>query len=459
MISKTKKMLAKKIQLHAIALEKWFAEKTKEAPPSFYCSVDLRDSGDKIAPVDCNLYPAGFNNICSQDIRAATHIFHNTIVSFSQSQGREIPRKILILPEFHTKNKFYIENIYYLMGIVRDAGFEVCLGWRSEETIQDPVALISETEKPLTAYPMKVIDGKLMVRDFVPDLVLLNNDFSGGYPHFLDHVRQPVLPSHTLGWHTRKKSEHFVVYNQLAKEFSDLVGIDPWTIQIETQEVSPVDFANEGSTEQVCKAAQTILDSMTENYRTHQVSDKPFVYIKNNTGTYGMGIMMVHSVEEIKTMNRRTKNKMSVGKNHSQIESVIVQEGIPTSTIVNRLAAEPVIYLFGCELIGGFLRANKKRGREDNLNSVGMVFKTLCMSDLKKPEIGTNEEGSTEGPILELVYGTIARISALASGREFKEHSKKNNPTGASKTSGLPSNAFLQRVETYTTVNENQCVS
>jgi glutamate--cysteine ligase len=90
--------------------------------------------------------------------------------------------------------------------------------------------------------------------------------------------------------------------------------------------------------------------------------------------------------------------------------------------LVDRLAAEPVIYLFGCQLIGGFLRTNTEKGVEDNLNSQGMVFKKLCMSDLRTPETDTLEDELKEEPILELVYGSIARISALATGMELTHH-------------------------------------
>jgi glutamate--cysteine ligase len=86
--------------------------------------------------------------------------------------------------------------------------------------------------------------------------------------------------------------------------------------------------------------------------------------------------------------------------------------------LVDRLASEPVIYLFGCELIGGFLRTNTERGVEDNLNSQGMVFRKLCMSDLRED---ADEDSEAEDTSLEQVYGAVARISALATGLELKE--------------------------------------
>jgi glutamate--cysteine ligase len=250
----------------------------------------------------------------------------------------------------------------------------------------------------------------------------LNNDFSSGYPKALDDVKQPILPSHVLGWHSRKKSDHFKHYNRLAGEFARIIDVDPWLIQVDTEEVGPVNFNEEKGVEEVAQAVDRVISRTTEAYAKHSVDQKPFVFVKNNSGTYGMGIMVVHGGDELRTMNRRTKNKMSVGKNKLPIDSVAVQEGVPTATIVDRLAAEPVIYLFGTELIGGFLRTNSEKGTEDNLNSSGMVFKKLCMSDLRKPgDEEADVEDKLDEPVLELVYGSIARISALATGLEMLE--------------------------------------
>jgi glutamate--cysteine ligase len=87
---------------------------------------------------------------------------------------------------------------------------------------------------------------------------------------------------------------------------------------------------------------------------------------------------------------------------------------------VDRLAAEPVIYLVGGELIGGFLRTNQEKGDEENLNSAGMAFRKLCMTDLKMLDEDPDEVSkAAHDSVLELVYGSIAQISALAAGREL----------------------------------------
>ena len=45
------------------ATERWFRLEWMEHTPTFYASVDLRNAGFKLAPVDTNLFPGGFNHL------------------------------------------------------------------------------------------------------------------------------------------------------------------------------------------------------------------------------------------------------------------------------------------------------------------------------------------------------------------------------------------------------------
>ncbi len=419
--TRTKSMLAERIQRKEAEIGAWYRAIAEKSPPPFYCSIDLRDSGAKIAPVDSNLFPAGFNNVCPEDQRTAPEVIRQW---FADRQPRA--RKLLVIPEAHTTNGYYLENLHFLRELLVNAGLEVELGWWGDTPGgADRFTLQSATEKPLQFARTEIRDGLLQTATFTPDVVLLNNDFSSGYPAALDTVKQPIIPTHRLGWHSRKKSRHFAHYNRLAAEFARIIDIDPWIIQIDTEEVSDVNFNEGQGIDRVADAVDAMLGRIREAYDRNAVKRAPFVFVKNNSGTYGMGIMVAHSGDDLRTLNRRGKNKMSVGKNRLPIQSVAIQEGVPTATLVDRLAAEPVIYLLGCELIGGFLRTNTEKGDDENLNSQGMVFRKLCMSDLRS--FGDmSDELSDEGtpaelPLFELVYGTIARISALATGLEIAE--------------------------------------
>ena len=45
------------------AIERWFRLEWMEHTPPFYTSVDIRNAGFKLAPVDTNLFPGGWNNL------------------------------------------------------------------------------------------------------------------------------------------------------------------------------------------------------------------------------------------------------------------------------------------------------------------------------------------------------------------------------------------------------------
>jgi glutamate--cysteine ligase len=44
-------------------IESWFRNQWLKYPAPFYSSIDIRNSGFKISPIDTNLFPAGFNNL------------------------------------------------------------------------------------------------------------------------------------------------------------------------------------------------------------------------------------------------------------------------------------------------------------------------------------------------------------------------------------------------------------
>jgi len=140
-----KEHLATRIIARASELEAWHGRHASLAPPPFYCSLDLRDSGHKVVPVDSNLFPAGFNNICPDDRLASKPILKRAIERMLGAHGR----KILILPEAHTSNGWYIENLFYLREMLTQAGLDVRVGWvpslMEGESVPDRLELLSAT--------------------------------------------------------------------------------------------------------------------------------------------------------------------------------------------------------------------------------------------------------------------------------------------------------------------------
>ena len=94
----------------AANIESWFRREFLKTPPPFYCSVDLRNAGFKLAPVDTNLFPAGFNNL--------NPAFESLCVRALQAAlERVMPSAcdVLLVPENHTRNLFYLESVAVLI--------------------------------------------------------------------------------------------------------------------------------------------------------------------------------------------------------------------------------------------------------------------------------------------------------------------------------------------------------
>jgi glutamate--cysteine ligase len=390
----------------------WLENRFRKSPADkipFYASFDLRDADYKVAPVDANLFPAGFNNICADDLAHSPDVIEHT---FSRILGR-VPDSMVIVPENHTRNAYYAENLYELRQIFRNAGIRSEIGWvEGDSTKESAIAsdglvhLQTPEGHEVTAIPLSRQGTRLVAGDLEPEVIIINNDFSSGLPSLFDDIKQPVFPNPDLGWHSRRKDRFFHHYNRLVHEYSQVIGIDPWAFTVETVKVGGVNFSEEKGLDALAEETHQMIERLKLQYKEHCRDQKPFVFIKNNAGTYGIGVMKVNDASELKQLNRRDKNKMSVGKGNAAIEEVIVQEGIPTRFMVEGTASEPVIYMMGTELLGGFLRKNPQRGQDENLNSRGMVFQKLCIADLKR-EADRDLE-------LELVYGTLSRIAAAA---------------------------------------------
>jgi glutamate--cysteine ligase len=335
----------------------------------FYASIDVRDAGFKMAVCDLNLFPGGFNNLASDAVQKASRVACQYLeLHCPQAQN------ILLIPEQHTHNAFYAQNLRVLLDILKSTGKQIRTGWLSHKPhrFEFPDGFFIDT------FEVKNSDNKLSTLNEKADAVFLNHDFSAGFPAYFQSVKTPFFPSFQLGWHKRRKHVFFEHYNAYATQTAESLGIDPWYLTIQTERVEDVDFSTGQLPESLFEASQRILTTQQHYYEKYKIEQKPFVFIKNNSGTYGMGIMKISSLEELHHLNRRHRNKMSIGKNGAKIQSVIVQEGIPSKVSWQNHPAEPVIYMMMNEILGGFLRVNDQKTPQENLNSQGMTFHPLA---------------------------------------------------------------------------------
>lgn len=389
-------------------IERWFTRERALGAPFFYTSVDLRHSGLRLAPVDTNLYPAGFNNLSPAGmVRAA-----RCVTRYMEDQHPDA-KKILIIPENHTRNMGYLENLATLLALFERAGLEAQLGSLAAEPGQ-PITLEAPGGRMLVEYPLQRKGDTLMLEDgFTPDLIVMNNDMTSGAPDLLHELAQPLVPPVHMGWWQRRKSVHFAAYKQVSESFGKEFGIDPWLLAPDFHRCGIVDFKERTGLDTLARDIDRVLTRMRRKYAEYGVTDEPFVYVKADSGTYGMGIMTVRSPEDILELNKKERNKMQIIKEGTRNGDVIIQEGIPTIDLVNGKPAEPMIYMIDGIPVGGMYRVNGERDATGNLNAAGMEFTGMC--DESEDECG---KWHAVPNCHFRSFGIVAAMAAMAAARE-----------------------------------------
>jgi glutamate--cysteine ligase len=402
--------LNSKITKNKDKLDLWIKDQINKVFIPLYTSVDLRISEHKIVPVDTNVFPAGFNNLSDTFRNRASSLFKDYF-------DREYPKmnSILIIPELHTRNTFYWENISVLKSILENVGYRVEVGIISDDDLPEEMEFEAASGNKVKAYRALKDNNRVTIPNLNPDLLLINNDFSEQCPKTLRDITQPVEPPVEIGWHTRKKSIHFEFYNKLAKEVAQILEIDPWVISIDTIDDYGVDFDSREDRERIAQVADSMINRLKIQYKERGISEEPYLFIKSNSGTYGMAVVNVSSGDDVRALNSDKRKRMRVSKGGSPVRDVVLQEGIPTSLkYESDISAEPVFYLIDTQVAGGFLRLNKSRNTLENLNSRGMEFAHIDPCD----ESTHIEEVETLcSPALELV----SRIATIAAGYEIEK--------------------------------------
>lgn len=399
-------------------IEHWFRSKWLEYASPFYASVDLRNSGFKLAPVDTNLFPGGFNNLNPEFLSLSVQAAQIAVEKICPEAHR-----LLIIPENHTRNTYYLRNVVELVNIMKAAGLDVRVGSVSPE-ITEPTLLEAHDGQKLLLEPVVRVKNRIKLinkelGDFDSCAVLLNNDLSGGVPDILKGLEQDLIPPLHAGWHVRRKSTHFEAYNRVIAEFSKLLEIDEWLLNPYFETCGEIDFHARTGEECLAAKVEELLTKIKAKYAEYGVTQEPFVIVKADAGTYGMGIMTVKSPDDVRDLNRKARNKMSVIKEGQQVTEVIIQEGVYTFESIDDAVAEPVVYMMDHFVIGGFYRVHNGRGMDENLNAPGSHFEPLAF---EKPCSLPDCAGQPDTvPNRFYAYGVVARLALLAAAIELQE--------------------------------------
>ena len=391
--------LAQRLEDNREMITQWMRRKRSEVPIPIYGSVDIRDSGWKIAVVDANHFPAGFNNVSKDDESRISSLLGEHIL-------RKHPRCkwVHLYPEAHTRNPGYVENIATIKRLILGAGFRCTVGspelegHGSLDGITGPLVL-----------DQVIVDGEvLLVGNEKPDLVMLNNDLTEGMLPGLE--KNQVSPPPHMGWQRRRKSEHYACLQSYVNEIAEMLEIDPWHLL--TDWFVSEDKCLEKDTCRKILAAEVdeFLARISERYDKLGIEREPVAFIKNDRGTYGLGIMAVTSGDQLLTLSNRKFKRLMYSKGGADVDNFLIQEGVPTMLKTSGGApVEPVVYLVDGEAASWFYRINSKKGEMENLNSPSAEFHSYS-------EVGVNYGEHAHG-----WHALVAELSMLAMGAESQK--------------------------------------
>ena len=396
------------------AIERWFRLEWMEHTPPFYCSVDIRNAGFKLAPVDTNLFPGGWNHLTPQMMPLAVQAAMAAIEKICPEA-----RNLLVVPEHAPRNSPYWANVLQLQRIFYQAGLNVRFGSLSPD-IKVPTPLQLPGGESLVLEPLIRTDRRLGLKDFDPCTILLNNDLSAGIPGILEDLHeQYLLPPLHAGWTVRSKSNHFKAYEEISKRFGKLLGIDPWLINPLFAQCEDVDLAQGRGLDCLGTHVDALLGRIRRKYKEYGINEKPFVMVKPDNGSAGQGVITVHDAKELEAPSRKAKSRSGADRDGEPPSKIIIQEGVLTNERIQDAVAEPVVYMMDRYVVGGFYRVHAGRGVDENLNAPGARYEPMSFSDTGRlPQSG--EKPGSSSPNRFYMYGVVGRLAMLAASYELE---------------------------------------
>ena len=385
-------------------ITEWMEKKRAEVPIPIYGSVDVRDAGWKIAVVDANHFPAGFNNVAPEDEEHLSALLKNHI-----NRRDEKCRWVHLYPESHTRNAAYVENLKTLQRLIEQAGFRCTVGSPELADHGSLAGISGPLNLDIVSLQLVNDEESIVVNGEQPDLILLNNDLTEGIVPGLGTSR--VSPPPVMGWHSRKKSHHYDALSDYVSEIAELIGIEPWCLITDWFVSKDKCLDRESCRIELAAEVDDFIQRIKNKYHTLGIDREPVVFIKNDSGTYGLGILSVRSGEELLSLSNRKMRKLMYSKGGVEVENFLIQEGIPTRLeTADGGPVEPVVYLVDGQAASWFYRINEKKSDIDNLNSPSASFESYT------------DVGHLYGENAHGWHALVAELSMLAMGKEFSNY-------------------------------------
>jgi glutamate--cysteine ligase len=162
-----------------------------------------------------------------------------------------------------------------------------------------------------------------------------------------------------------------------------------------------------------------LLTKIRKKYKEYGISEKPFVVVKADNSSSGMGILTVRDAKDLDALKLKIGSNVGLGKDGQLVNDVIIQEGVLTNERMHDAVAEPVVYMMDRYVVGGFYRIHAERGVDENLKAPGSSFVPLAfVESTHLPQPGVKPGASA--PNRFYMYGVIGRLAMLAASYELE---------------------------------------
>ena len=193
----------------------------------------------------------------------------------------------------------------------------------------------------LTLEPLLRTKRRLGLKNFDPCTILLNTDLAGGVPEVLTGLHeQYLLPPLHAGWSVRRKARHLEAYEEVAKKFAKLLGMDPWLINPMHAHCSAIDWRDPQGLETVRAQVDALLTKVRRKHKEYGITEKPYVVVKADNGGHDMGIVSLRDAKDLDELAGRLRLPPDGASGPQALSEVLIQEGVPTYERVNDAVAE-----------------------------------------------------------------------------------------------------------------------
>ncbi|MFG6446670.1 glutamate--cysteine ligase [Roseateles sp. BYS180W] len=393
------------------AIERWFRLEWMEHTPTFYASVDLRNAGYKLAPVDTNLFPAGFNHLSEEVLPLAVQAAMAAIEKICPEA-----KNLLLVVQRRQPDSFYLSHLLTLVRIFTMAGLNVRLG-TLDETVQEAQTLRLADGRSLQIEPVLRQRSRIGLKDFDPCTILLNDDLSAGIPDRLRALHeQYLLPPLHAGWPLRRKRHHQQAYEEVCKRFAKLLGMDPWLLVPATVAQQQVDLNQAQHVQALQAQVDVVLSRTRRKFKDYGIQENAFVAIKPDAASCSDCVLMVRDAKDLPEILARHGASTRLPQGPCDL---IVQEGIPSYERIHDTVAEPVVCLMDRFVVGGYYRVHAGRQENEALNVPGARYVPLAFAQgAQLPRPG--ETPGVSAPNRFYMYGVVARLAMLAASYELE---------------------------------------